>query len=233
VTGAPTRVLIVDDQGLVRAGFRMLLDAEPDLTVVGEAADGEQALRLTRQVRPDVVLMDIRMPGVDGLEATRRIRADPALDAVRILILTTFDLDEYVFTALRAGASGYLLKGMEPEELVHAVHVIADGQTLLAPSATRQLIDAYTTTAAAPPAQAATALASDVTTREREVLALVAQGLSNNEIARALCISPLTAKSHISSLLSKEGLRDRVQLVVLAYETGHVRAGVHPGRPDR
>jgi len=224
MTGKPVRVLIADDQGLVRAGFRLLLDAEPDLTVIGEAADGAQAVLLTRQASPDVVLMDIRMPGVDGLEATRRIRADPALDGTRILILTTFDLDEYVFAALRAGASGYLLKGMEPEELIGAVHLIADGQALLAPTATRHLIDAYV--AAAPAATTPTvALAPDMTDRETGVLALVAEGLSNVEIAERLFISPPTAKSHVSSLLAKHRLRDRVQLVVLAYESGHV----HPG----
>lgn len=219
----PTKILIADDQALVRGGFRALLDAEADLTVVDEAADGVQVLDLARRHRPDIVLMDIRMPRLDGLEATRRITADPYLVATRVLVLTTFDLDEYVFGALRAGASGFLLKGMEPSELISAVRVISRGDMLLAPSATRLLIETYTKDATPVAAGSSTRLAADTTERETQILALLATGLSNAEIADRLVISPFTVKSHISSLLTRHALRDRVQLVVLAYETGLIR----------
>ncbi len=219
----PTTILIADDQAMVRGGFRALLDAEGDLTVVDEAADGVQVLDLARRHRPDIVLMDIRMPRLDGLEATRRITADPHLVATRVLVLTTFDLDEYVFGALRAGASGFLLKGMEPSELISAVRVIGRGDMLLAPSATRLLIETYTKDTPPVVAGNSTRLAADTTERETQILALLATGLSNAEIADRLVISPFTVKSHISSLLTRHALRDRVQLVVLAYETGLIR----------
>jgi len=211
-------VLVADDQAIVRAGFSALLDAEADLTVVGQAVDGADAVQLTRRTRPDVVLMDVRMPVMDGLLATTAIRSNPDLASTRVLVLTTFDLDEYVFGALRAGASGYLLKGMEPVDLIRAVHVVAAGEALLAPTATRRLIEAFS--AAAVPTAPRRALAVDMTEREREVLRLVARGLTNQEIAHDLCISPLTVKTHVSSLLAKHQLRDRVQLVILGYETG-------------
>jgi DNA-binding NarL/FixJ family response regulator len=223
VTADPTSVLIADDQAMVRGGFRALLDAETDLAVVGEAADGLQALELARRYRPDVVLMDIRMPGLDGLEATRLITADPTLAETRVLVLTTFDLDEYIFGALRAGASGFLLKGMEPSELISAVRTISRGDMLLAPVATRRLIETYIKGAATAGTQSSAALSGDVTERETEILVLLARGLSNAEIAARLVISPFTVKSHVSSLLTKHALRDRVQLVVLAYETGLVQ----------
>ena len=223
MTAAPTSVLIADDQAMVRGGFRALLDAETDLTVVGEAVDGLQALHLARLHRPDIVLMDIRMPGLDGLEATRLITADQALADTRVLVLTTFDLDEYIFGALHAGASGFLLKGMEPSELINAVRTINGGDMLLAPVATRRLIETYMKPA--PPAgpESSAALSVDVTERETEILVLLSRGLSNAEIAARLVISPFTVKSHVSSLLTKHALRDRVQLVVLAYETGLVQ----------
>jgi DNA-binding NarL/FixJ family response regulator len=222
-TRAPTSILIADDQAMVRGGFRALLDAEPGFTVVGEASDGDQALELVRQYRPDIVLMDIRMPGLDGLQAARLITAEPTLASTRVLVLTTFDLDEYIFAALRAGASGFLLKGMEPSELINAVRVIARGDMLLAPVATRLLIETYVKDAASAPSEYSVVLSKDVTERETEILALLAKGLSNVEIADRLVISPFTVKSHISSLLTKHALRDRVQLVVLAYETGLVQ----------
>lgn len=217
------RVLLADDQALVRGGFRMLLESASDVEVVGEAVDGEQAVALCAATLPDVVLMDIRMPGVDGLEATRRIAADARLSAVRVLILTTFEQDEYVYQALRAGASGFLVKDTEPAELVQAVRVIARGDSLLSPGVTRRLIADI---AARPLAPASTpASLAGLTDREREVLTLVGGGLSNDEIAERLFLSPLTAKTHVSRIMSKVGARDRAQLVVLAYETGLVRAG--------
>jgi DNA-binding NarL/FixJ family response regulator len=215
------RVMIADDQALVRAGFRVLIESDPDLTVVGEASDGGEAFDLSLTQQPDVVLMDIRMPQVDGLEATRRISADRRLDATRVLILTTFETDEYVFEALRAGASGFLLKDTEPADLLAAVRVIARGEALLAPSVTRRLIEEVTSRAerSAPPDQSDLDVLTD---REREVLALVAGGLTNDEIAASLYVSPLTAKTHVSRILTKLGARDRTQLVVIAYETGVV-----------
>ena len=219
-------VALVDDQALVRAGFHALLDAEPDITVVGEAADGESALALTRRHRPEVVLMDIRMPRVDGLQATAQITADPALSGTRVIVLTTFELDEYVFGALRAGASGFLLKDIEPADLVAGVRVVAAGEALLAPRLTRRLIEAFVAGASAGPGiglpSAATEAVDRLTPREREVLALVGRGQSNGEIAERLVLSPLTAKTHVARLFSKLGARDRAQLVVLAYESGVV-----------
>jgi DNA-binding NarL/FixJ family response regulator len=223
-------VALVDDQALVRAGFHALLDAEPDITVVGEAADGESGLALARLHRPEVVLMDIRMPRVDGLQATAQLTADPALAGTRVIVLTTFELDEYVFGALRAGASGFLLKDIEPADLVAAVRVVAAGEALLAPRLTRRLIEAYVAGAAAGPGpglgvgppSAATEAVDRLTPREREVLALVGRGQSNVEIAERLVLSPLTAKTHVARLFSKLGARDRAQLVVLAYESGVV-----------
>jgi DNA-binding NarL/FixJ family response regulator len=216
------RVVLADDQVLVRAGFRALLDAQEDIQVVGEANDGEEALRRTTQLTPDVVLMDIRMPGVDGLEATRRIVQDERLARTRIVILTTFDIDEYVFEALRGGASGFLVKDTEPAELIQAVRVVARGEALLSPSVTRRLISEFATKAREPgPAPDLDVL----TDREREVMALVGEGLSNDEIAQRLFVSPATAKTHVSRAMVKLGARDRAQLVVFAYESGLVRPG--------
>ncbi|POX59476.1 DNA-binding response regulator [Streptomyces sp. Ru62] len=216
------RVLLADDQSLVRAGFRALLDAQPDIEVTGEAADGEEALRRVRELRPDVVLMDIRMPLLDGLAATRRITSDPALVDVKVVMLTTFELDEYVFEAIRAGASGFLVKDTEPEELLRAVRAVVQGDALLSPGVTRRLIAEFAARSKQP--AAADALAR-LTEREREVMALVGIGLSNEEIARRLVVSPLTAKTHVSRTMVKLGARDRAQLVVLAYESGLVRPG--------
>jgi len=218
------RVLLADDQGLVRAGFRALLDAEPDIEVVAEAADGVEAVRLTGQAKPDVVLMDIRMPGVDGLEATRRIAADPALAATRIVILTTFELDEYLFEALRVGASGFLVKDTEPVELLRGVRAVAAGDALLSPGVTRRLIAEFAGRGSAQPAAPEPSL-EQLTDREREVMALVGAGLSNEEIAARLVVSPATAKTHVSRAMVKLGARDRAQLVVYAYEAGLVRPG--------
>jgi DNA-binding NarL/FixJ family response regulator len=217
------RVLIADDQTLVRSGFRVLLERADDIEVAGEAADGEEALRRVRADRPDVVLMDIRMPVLDGLEATRRIVSDPALEGIRVVMLTTFDLDEYVFEALHAGASGFLLKDIEPDDLRAAVRVVAAGDALLSPRITRRLIAEFVTRPGRErhvPAQL-----EELTDREREVLGLVAAGLSKEEIAQRLVISPATAKTHVSRILLKLGARDRAQLVMHAYETGLVRAG--------
>jgi DNA-binding NarL/FixJ family response regulator len=225
------RILLADDQALIRAGFRVLLEAAADLEVVGDAADGGQAVELARRERADVVLMDIRMPGVDGLEATRRIAADEDLAGVKVIILTTFESDEYVFQAIRAGASGFLVKDTEPADLLQAVRVVARGDALLSPSVTRRLITDLASRPAAPVPAGGQAL-SVLTDREREVLALVAGGLSNEEIAGQLCLSPLTAKTHVSRIMTKLSARDRAQLVVLAYETGLVLArggGAGPG----
>ncbi|TMM41867.1 MAG: response regulator transcription factor [Actinobacteria bacterium] len=216
------RVLLADDQALVRAGFRALLDAQDDVEVVGEAGDGAEAVRLAVRYRPDVVLMDIRMPGLDGLEATRRIAADPALSGVRIVILTTFDLDEYVFEALRVGASGFLVKDTEPVDLLRGIRAVASGDALLSPGVTRRLIEEFASRARAP--RPPTEL-SGLTEREREVMALVGAGLSNDEIAERLVVSPATAKTHVSRAMVKLGARDRAQLVVFAYEAGLVRPG--------
>lgn len=214
------RVLLADDQTLVRAGFRVLLERSDDIEVVAEVSDGEQALAQARAERPDVVLMDIRMPVMDGLEATRRISAEQDLAGVRVIVLTTFELDEYVFQALRAGASGFLLKDIEPEDLRQAVRVVAAGEALLSPSVTRRLITEF----AAQPARTPTdpERLAPLTGREREVMALVAAGLTNDEIAERLYVSPATAKTHVSRAMIKVGARDRAQLVVLAYETGLV-----------
>ncbi|MEU6172130.1 response regulator transcription factor [Streptantibioticus parmotrematis] len=217
-----TRVLLADDQLLVRAGFRALLDAQPDIEVVGEAADGGEALTQTVRLTPDVVLMDIRMPVLDGLAATRRITADPRLADVKVVILTTFELDEYVFEAIRSGASGFLVKDTEPDELLRAVRAVVSGDALLSPGVTRRLIAEFAARSKEP--AAATAL-EQLTEREREVMALVGIGLSNEEIARRLVVSPLTAKTHVSRTMIKLGARDRAQLVVLAYESGLVRPG--------
>ena len=214
-------VLLADDQSLVRAGFRMILESEGDITVVGEAANGEQAAAATRRLRPDVVLMDIQMPESDGLAATRLITAD-AGERSRVLILTTFERDEYVFEALQAGASGFLLKNAPPEELVHAVRVVAAGDALLAPSVTRRVIEQF---ARRPVEAAVRARVESLTQREREVLVLLARGMSNSELAAELFVTEGTIKTHLSSLLAKLGLRDRVQAVVLAYESGLVAPG--------
>jgi DNA-binding NarL/FixJ family response regulator len=218
------RVLIADDQPLMRTGFRMILDAEPDLEVVGEAADGAEAVRLAAGARADVVLMDVRMPGMDGIEATRRLAGDGVQDPVRVLILTTFDLDEHVLSALRAGASGFLLKDVPPEDLVDAIKVVAAGDALLAPSVTRRLLDRFAASLPDPAAARPAALDS-LTARELQVLGLVARGMSNAEIAEHLVVSETTVKTHVGRLLFKLDLRDRVQAVVLAYETGIVRPG--------
>jgi DNA-binding NarL/FixJ family response regulator len=223
------RVVLADDQALVRAGFRVLVDSAPDLAVVGEAATGREAVTLARSARADVVLMDIRMPELDGLAATRQISADEDLAGVRVLILTTFEIDEYVFAALRAGASGFLGKGVAPEELLDAIRVIARGEALLSPAATASLIARFL---AQPdyPVRDSPAVLDVLTGREREVLTFVAAGLSNDEIAERLLLSPLTAKTHVNRAMVKLGARDRAQLVVIAYETGLVRVGEAGGR---
>ena len=217
------RILLADDQALVRAGFKMIIDAEPDLDVVAEASDGKEAVALARQTRPDVVLMDIRMPEVDGLTATRELVGDPALPGLKVVVLTTFEADELVFEALRSGASGFLGKGVAPEALLQAVRTVAGGEALLSPRATQTLISHYLAQPEARPVQV-TAELSTLTEREREVLALVAAGLSNDDIAARLFVSPLTAKTHVNRIMSKLGARDRAQLVVLAYRTGFARA---------
>ena len=216
-------VVIADDQGLLRAGFRVLIDSAPDMVVLAEAADGEEAVRATREHRPDVVLMDIRMPTLDGIDATRQITSGDQTTGARVLVLTTFDLDEYVYAALQAGASGFLLKDTRPETLLDAVRIVADGNGLLAPSVTRRLIDEF---ASRPSNLRVEHPALDqLTERERQVLVEVAGGLSNSEIARQLQMSVATAKTHVSRLLTKLGARDRAQLVVLAYETGLINRG--------
>jgi DNA-binding NarL/FixJ family response regulator len=223
------RVLIVDDQALIRGGFRVLVDSAPDLEVVGEAGTGREALDLVRATRADVVLMDIRMPDLDGLEATRAIVADEDLAGVKVLVLTTFEVDEHVLAALRAGASGFLGKGVEPAELLAAIRTVAAGDALLSPRATRGLITRFLAqpdvTGGTPSPEALAAL----TPREREVVALVATGMSNDEIAVELFVSPLTAKTHVNRAMTKLGVRDRAQLVVLAYQSGLVRPA---GRPS-
>ncbi len=216
------RVVVVDDQHLVRAGFRALLERAEDVTVVGEAGDGAAGVEVVLAERPDVVLMDVRMPGVDGLEATRRIVADPRLRGVKVIVLTTFDADEHVFAAIRLGASGFLLKDTQPDELRRAVRVVAAGEALLAPSVTRRLMQAV---AASAPRLVDPARLDPLTDREREVLAEVGAGRSNDEVARALYMSPATARTHVSRILAKLGARDRSQLVVIAYETGLVTPG--------
>jgi DNA-binding NarL/FixJ family response regulator len=217
------KVLLADDQTLVRAGFRVLLERGHDIEVVGEVADGAEAIEAVRRLRPDVVLMDIRMPVLDGLEATRRIVADERLAGVRVVMLTTYELDEYVFEALRVGASGFLLKDVDPADLRQAVRVAASGDALLSPSVTRRLIDEFVAKVAR--RRTDPERLSLLTDREREVMALVGGGLSNDEIARRLFMSPATAKTHVSRAMAKLGARDRAQLVVLAYETGLVSPG--------
>lgn len=220
-------VLLADDQHLVRAGFRALLDSEPDIDVVGDAVDGRQAVELARLTRPDVVLMDVRMPVLDGLQATAQISTDPGLSSTRVLVLTTFELDEYVFGALRAGASGFLLKDVEPVALIEAVRLVAAGEALLAPSVTRTVIEAFATAPASTPSTSLEAPSLDpriapLTPREREILTLVGRGMSNAEMADHLVVSPLTTKTHVARLFQKLNVRDRAQLVVLAYEAGLV-----------
>ncbi len=217
------RVVIVDDQELVRAGFRTLVESDAGLEVVGEAGDGAEAVRMARESRPDVVLMDIRMPGVDGIRATQQITGDPDLGQVRVLVLTTFGEDEYIFGALRAGASGFLLKDTRPALLLEAIYTVAKGESLLAPQATRRLIEEYVSRP--DPDRVLPESLAALTDRERAVLSLIARGRSNDEIARDLVISPLTAKTYVSRILSKLNARDRAQLVVIAYETGLVEPG--------
>ena len=221
----PIRVLLVDDQVLVRAGLRALVDAEPGMTVVGEAGDGDAAVESARAEHPDVVLMDIRMPGTDGLTATQRISADPSLAGVRVVILTTFEEDDYVFEAIRGGAAGFLVKDTEPAELLRAIRTVVAGDSLLSPRATRSLVEAYATHAK--PASLAPGL-DVLTDRERQVMQLVAVGLTNAEIAERLFVSPMTTKTHVSRAMIKLGARDRAQLVVFAYETGLVTPGWQP-----
>jgi DNA-binding NarL/FixJ family response regulator len=216
------RIVIADDQSLVRAGFKALLDAQSDIEVVGEAGDGVEAVRLAAELLPDIVLMDIRMPGVDGLAATRRIATETAMHAVRVVILTTFELDEYVFEAIRSGASGFLVKDTEPADLLRGLRAVAAGDALLSPSVTRRLIAEFAARAQVP---ASTRMLDELTDREREVMKLAAAGLSNGEIADQLTISPATAKTHISRAMQKLGARDRAQLVVFAYESGLARPG--------
>jgi DNA-binding NarL/FixJ family response regulator len=217
-----TRVALVDDQALVRAGFAALLDAEDDIEVVGEAADGDEALRLLRRTRPDVVLMDIRMPGLDGIEATKQVAADAALASVHVIILTTFELDEYVFEGLRAGAAGFLVKDTDASELIRAIRVVAAGDALLSPAVTRRLIAEFATRSRS---TRRTPADDNLTAREREVVTLIAAGLSNEEIADKLYMSVSTAKTHATRAMIKLGARDRSQLVVFAYESGLVRPG--------
>ena len=224
-------VLVADDHSLVRAGFRSILGDEEDIDVVGEAKDGAEAVEAAVRERPDVVLMDIRMPGMDGLEATRRITSDPRIAGTKVIVLTTFDLDEYVFGALKAGASGFLLKGVEPQALIDAVRTVARGDALLEPGVTRRLIEAYVKAQETPslPAASGFTLPPSLTAREVEILRLIAAGLTNGEIAERLFISPLTCKSHVSRILTKLEARDRIQLVVLAYESHLIIPGQASG----
>lgn len=227
----PIKVLLVDDQALLRSAFRVLVDSEPDMRVVGEAADGSQAVEMARSTRPDVVLMDIRMPGTDGLTATRVISADRDLADVHVVMLTTFEVDEYVVQSLRAGASGFLGKGAEPDELLNAIRIAAGGEALLSPAATKGLIATFlaqggSSADGGPGAAAYAERLEALTTREREVLVLVGGGLSNDEIAERLVVSPLTVKTHVNRAMAKLGARDRAQLVVIAYESGLVRPRV-------
>jgi DNA-binding NarL/FixJ family response regulator len=217
-----TRLLLVDDQPMLRLGFKLVFDTQPDLDVVGEAGDGDRAVSMTRALQPDVVLMDVRMPGTDGLEATRRIVASGS--PARVLVLTTFDLDEYVFEALRAGASGFLLKDVPPEDLLTGIRAVAAGDAVVAPKVTRRLLDAFAAQLPAPESPSDRRL-DQLTDREREVLVEVARGRSNAEIAEALTVSAATVKAHVGRILSKLDLRDRVQIVVYAYETGLLRPG--------
>jgi len=225
LVSAAIRIILVDDQELVRAGFRMVLDAQPDMRVVGEAGDGLAAIDLARRLHADVMIMDARMPRLDGVEATRRIRQER--DLPRVLMLTTFDLDEYAFAALKAGASGFLLKDVPPDELLFAIRAVHSGDSVVAPSTTRRLIDQFASLLPGGD-QAESARLAELTEREREVLILVAQGLSNAEIARQLFVSEATVKTHVGRVLAKLGLRDRVQAVVYAYENGLVKAGQRP-----
>ena len=219
----PIRVLIADDQDLVRSGFRLILSSYDGIEVIGEARDGDQAASLAHRLRPDVVLMDIRMPRANGIEATRAIRSNPALGNVQVLILTTFDLDEYVYDALSAGASGFLLKDAEPDEIVSAIRVVAAGDALIQPSITRRLIETFV--ASRPPAGSGAADLSGLTDREREILTFVARGMSNDQIGERLFISPATVKTHLARVMAKLDAHDRAQLVVKAYESGLVRPG--------
>jgi DNA-binding NarL/FixJ family response regulator len=224
-------VVIADDQALLRGGFRMLIESVPDMTVLGEAPDGAEAVALSRQVHPDVVLMDIRMPGIDGIEATRQITADPALAGTQVLILTTFDLDEYVYGALRAGASGFVLKNTSPEDLLAAIRVIAAGDALLSPRVTRRLIAEFAQRPDPVCSRPVPASLDSLTSREREVLHHIARGLSNTEIAQTLYIGEGTVKTHVTRLLAKLGARDRAQLVVIAYESGWAKRDRPEERP--
>ncbi len=221
----PIRVLIIDDQALIRSGLRMILEAEPGISVIGEAPDGREGIEAATRQRPDVVLMDIRMPVMDGIDATRRLNTSSLDPKPRVLILTTFDLDEYVYAAIRAGASGFLLKDAPPDDLIHAIRVVARGEALLAPTVTRRLIEEF---ASRPEPDASTEGMDELTEREIEVLRSLAAGLSNAEIAEALFVSEATVKTHISHILTKLDLRDRVQAVVVAYESGLVRPGDNP-----
>lgn len=214
------RVVLADDQAVVRAGFRTILEAEPDIVVVGEAGDGRHAVHTARRERPDLVLMDVRMPGVDGITATEQLAGPGVTEPIPVLVVTTFDLDEYVFAALRGGASGFLLKDVEPDDLIAAVRVVAGGQGLVAPQVTRRLLAEFARSSAPRPAPAVLA---DLTERERETLLLIARGLSNAEIAGRMVLSPSTVKTHVGNLLAKLGCRDRTQAVVFAYEHGIVR----------